>query len=140
MYDVIFKNGNVVDVKNEQILQADIAVKDGKIAGIGHFSGENVIDCTGKYITPGFIDAHVHIESSMATPMEFSKAVMPHGTTTVIADPHELVNVKGNEAMDYGGRYEAVEGPSACLRTWRSDVLSSGSKQRRADYEEIRAV
>ena len=56
MYDVIFKNGNVVDVKNEQILQADIAVKDGKIAGIGHFSGENVIDCTGKYITPGFID------------------------------------------------------------------------------------
>ena len=65
MYDVIFKNGNVVDVKNEQILQADIAVKDGKIAGIGHFSGENVIDCTGKYITPGFIDAHVHIESSM---------------------------------------------------------------------------
>ena len=60
MYDVIFKNGNVVDVKNEQILQADIAVKDGKIAGIGHFSGENVIDCTGKYITPGFIDAHVH--------------------------------------------------------------------------------
>ena len=101
MYDVIFKNGNVVDVKNEQILQADIAVKDGKIAGIGHFSGENVIDCTGKYITPGFIDAHAHIESSMATPMEFSKAVMPHGTTTVIADPHELVNVKGNEAMEY---------------------------------------
>ena len=98
---VKFKNGNVVDVKNEQILQADIAVKDGKIAGIGHFSGENVIDCTGKYITPGFIDAHVHIESSMATPMEFSKAVMPHGTTTVIADPHELVNVKGNEAMEY---------------------------------------
>ena len=74
-------------------------MKDGKIAGIGHFSGENVIDCTGKYITPGFIDAHVHIESSMATPMEFSKAVMPHGTTTVIADPHELVNVKGNEAI-----------------------------------------
>ena len=73
MYDVIFKNGNVVDVKNEQILQADIAVKDGKIAGIGHFSGENVIDCTGKYITPGFIDAHVHIESSMATQWNFPK-------------------------------------------------------------------
>ena len=86
MYDVIFKNGNVVDVKNEQILQADIAVKDGKIAGIGHFSGENVIDCTGKYITPGFIDAHVHIESSMATPMEFSKAVMPHDHAHVIAE------------------------------------------------------
>lgn len=58
MYDVIFKNGNVVDVKNEQILQADIAVKDGKIAGIGHFSGENVIDCTGKYIT---LDSLMHM-------------------------------------------------------------------------------
>lgn len=101
MYDFILKNGNVIDVKNEEIKQADLAVKDGKIAGIGHFSGEKEIDCTGKYIAPGFIDVHVHIESSMATPMEFSKAVMPHGTTTVIADPHELVNVKGNEAMEY---------------------------------------
>ena len=101
MYDFILKGGNIVDVRTEEIKQADVAVKDGKIAGVGHFSGENVIDCTGKYITPGFIDAHVHIESSMATPMEFSKAVMPHGTTTVIADPHELVNVKGNEAMEY---------------------------------------
>ena len=101
MYDFILKNGNVIDVKNEEIKQEDLAVKDGKIAGIGHFSGEREIDCTGKYIAPGFIDAHVHIESSMATPMEFSKAVMPHGTTTVIADPHELVNVKGNEAMEY---------------------------------------
>ena len=101
MYDFILKNGNIVDVKTEEIKQADLAVKDGKIAGIGYFLGENEIDCTGKYLTPGFIDAHVHIESSMATPMEFSKAVMPHGTTTVIADPHELVNVKGNEAMEY---------------------------------------
>lgn len=101
MCDFILKNGNLVDVKNEEIFVSDLAVKDGKIAGIGHFSGDNEIDCTGKYITPGFIDAHVHIESSMATPMEFSKAVMPHGTTTVIADPHELVNVKGNEAMEY---------------------------------------
>ena len=61
MYDFILKNGNVIDVKNEKIDQADIAVKDGKITGVGHFSGENEIDCTGKYIAPGFIDAHVHI-------------------------------------------------------------------------------
>lgn len=101
MCDFILKGGTVVDVKTEETRQADIAIKDGKIAGVGHFFGENEIDCTGKYIVPGFIDAHVHIESSMATPMEFSKAVMPHGTTTVIADPHELVNVKGNEAMEY---------------------------------------
>ena len=58
MYDFILKNGNVIDVKNEKIDQADIAVKDGKITGVGHFSGENEIDCTGKYIAPGFIDAH----------------------------------------------------------------------------------
>lgn len=101
MCDFILKNGNIIDVKNDEIRQEDLAIKDGKIIGVGHFSGKNEIDCTGKYIAPGFIDAHVHIESSMATPMEFSKAVMPHGTTTVIADPHELVNVKGNEAMEY---------------------------------------
>ena len=91
MYDVIFKNGNVVDVKNEQILQADIAVKDGKIAGIGHFSGENVIDCTGNI---SHLDSLMHmyiLNLVWRHQWNFPKAVMPHGTTTVIADPHELV-------------------------------------------------
>ena len=101
MESLIFKNGTIVDVRRETLVRADLLVEDGKIAGIGTFSGENEIDCTGKYLCPGFIDAHVHIESSMAVPLEFAKAVMPWGTTTVIADPHELVNVKGNEAMEY---------------------------------------
>ena len=100
-YELVFKNGKIVDVKNQKIFEADLAVENGKICEIGILSGKKEIDCKGKYLCPGFIDSHVHIESSMATPLEFAKAVMPHGTTTVIADPHELVNVKGNEAMEY---------------------------------------
>ena len=101
MYDLILKNGKIVDGKNRRIRKADLAVRDGKIAGIGSFSGEREIDCQGKYLCPGFIDAHVHIESGMAAPLEFARVIMPHGTTTIIADPHELVNVKGNEGMEY---------------------------------------
>ena len=101
MCELVLKNGTIVDVKNRKLIRGDLAVSDGKIIGIGTFSGKQEVDCQGKYLCPGFIDAHVHIESSMAAPLEFAKAVMPHGTTTVIADPHELVNVKGNEAMKY---------------------------------------
>lgn len=101
MCELVLKNGTIVDVKNRKLIRGDLAVLDGKIIGIGTFSGKQEVDCQGKYLCPGFIDAHVHIESSMAAPLEFAKAVMPHGTTTVIADPHELVNVKGNEAMKY---------------------------------------
>lgn len=99
--ELIFKNGKIIDVVDQRIKEADLLVKNGKIEKIGSFSGANEIDCAGKYLCPGFIDSHVHIESSMAVPMEFAKAVMPKGTTTVIADPHELVNVKGNDAMEY---------------------------------------
>lgn len=101
MYELVLKNGTIIDVKERKLIKGDLAVSKGKIAGIGSFSGEQEVDCSGKYLCPGFIDAHVHIESSMATPLEFARAVMPYGTTTVIADPHELVNVKGNEAMKY---------------------------------------
>ncbi|HJC50229.1 MAG TPA: adenine deaminase [Candidatus Anaerostipes avistercoris] len=101
VYELVLKNGTIIDVKERKLIKGDLAVSKGKIAGIGSFSGEQEVDCSGKYLCPGFIDAHVHIESSMATPLEFARAVMPHGTTTVIADPHELVNVKGNEAMKY---------------------------------------
>lgn len=99
--ELVLKNGNIVDVVNLCIRQADLLIRNGKIAGIGSFSGKKEVDCAGKYLCPGFIDSHVHIESGMAVPMEFAKTVMPKGTTTVIADPHELVNVKGNDAMEY---------------------------------------
>ena len=100
-YDLVFKNGTIVDVKTKTSYRADLAVSGGVIAEIGSLDGERVVDCSGKVLCPGFIDAHVHIESSMASPASFADAVLPHGTTTVIADPHEMVNVRGNEAMKY---------------------------------------
>ena len=97
----MFKNGTIVDVKAKTSYRADLAVSGGVIAEIGRLDGEREVDCSGKVLCPGFIDAHVHIESSMASPAAFAEAVLPHGTTTVIADPHEMVNVRGNEAMKY---------------------------------------
>lgn len=100
-YDLVFKNGTIVDVRTKSCYRADLAVSGETIAGIGSFEGAEEIDCTGKVLCPGFIDAHVHIESSMASPEAFAHAVLLHGTTTVIADPHEMVNVRGSEAMKY---------------------------------------
>ena len=99
--DLILKGGNVVDVFTGTVNTADVIIKDGVICGVGSYSGENEVDVSGKYIMPGFVDAHVHIESSMTTPGEFAKAVMPHGVTTVIADPHEITNVCGTDGLDY---------------------------------------
>lgn len=99
--DLILKGGNVVDVFCGTVNKADVAVKDGIICGVGSYSGKNEIDVTGKYIMPGLVDAHVHIESSMVSPAEFAKAVMPHGITTVIADPHEITNVCGIDGLNY---------------------------------------
>lgn len=99
--DFILKNGNVVDVFTGTIYTADVIVKDGIICGVGEYSGENEIDVSGKYVLPGLVDTHVHIESSMTSPAEYAKAVMPHGITTVIADPHEITNVCGTDGLDY---------------------------------------
>ncbi len=99
--ELVFKNGNVVDVFNRRIIKADVAVTDARIVGIGEYSGEEEIDVTDKYIMPGFTDAHVHIESSLLIPSEYVKAVLPHGTTTIIADPHEIVNVCGKNGLLY---------------------------------------
>lgn len=99
--DLVLKNGNVLNVFSEEILTADVAIVDNRIVGIGAYSGEREIDCTGKYIVPGFIDAHVHVESSMVSPLEFAKYIVKKGTTTIIADPHEIVNVCGKQGMDY---------------------------------------
>lgn len=98
---LVFKNINVINVFTEEIYKADVAIHDGYIAGIGEYSGAVELDLEGKYICPGFIDGHVHIESSMVTPAEFARAVMPRGTTTIIADPHEIANVKGIAGIKY---------------------------------------
>ncbi|MEG0691587.1 MAG: adenine deaminase [Oscillospiraceae bacterium] len=99
--DLIFKNATILNVFTEELILGDIAIKDGYIVGIGSYSGANEVDCSGKTICPGFIDSHMHIESSMVMPFEFAKAVLPSGTTTIIADPHELVNVKGKAAIEF---------------------------------------
>lgn len=92
---LVIKNVNVVNVFTDEIVRADVAVYEDVIIGVGSYSGENEIDAGGAYLAPGFIDAHVHIESSMVIPSSFMKVIMPHGTTTVIADPHEIANVAG---------------------------------------------
>ncbi|SDZ25233.1 adenine deaminase [Evansella caseinilytica] len=98
--DLIIKNARIVDVFNLEIIDGDIAVVDGVIVGIGEYKdAREVIDANHRYITPSFIDGHVHIESSMVTPKEFAKVVLPHGVTTVVTDPHEIANVLGTEGI-----------------------------------------
>lgn len=106
--DLVIKNANVVNVLSEEIHRADIAIKDGIIAGVGEgYSGEKEIDVNGAYVTPSFIDGHVHLESSMVLPKEFAKVVLPAGTTTVIIDPHEISNVLGLHGISF--MHEAVK-------------------------------
>ena len=99
--DIVIKNGFIADVFTGRFLQCDVLIKDGKICGIGEYDCANIIDASGKYILPGFIDSHLHIESSMVTPPQYAKVVMPHGVTTVIADPHEIANVCGKNGLDF---------------------------------------
>ncbi|MDU6628920.1 MAG: adenine deaminase [Lachnoanaerobaculum sp.] len=99
--DLVLKNGSIVDVCSGKIFKADLAVAEGYIAGFGEYDGEVEVDIAGKYISPGLMDAHIHIESSYCTPEEFGRMVVPHGTTTVIADPHEIVNVCGIKGFHY---------------------------------------
>lgn len=99
--DLVFKNGRIINVFSHEIIEASVAVYDGKIVGIGDYEGEEEIDLDGKYLSPGFIDGHVHIESSMVSPKEFAKAVVPRGTTGIIADPHEIANVCGVDGIKY---------------------------------------
>lgn len=99
--DVVIKQGKILNVFTGEFMEGDIAIVDGMIAGIGSYTGNEVIDAKGKIIVPGFIDGHVHIESSMLLPREFAKVVLQHGVTTVITDPHEIANVAGTEGIQY---------------------------------------
>ena len=99
--DIVIKNCKVVDVYNGIITDGDIAISDNLIAGVGSYEGKEVIDAKGKYAAPGFIDSHIHIESSYVSPEELGRLIVPHGTTTIIADPHEIANVCGFTGIDY---------------------------------------
>ena len=99
--DLVLKNATYVNVFSNELCHADIAVAEGLIVGMGTYSGAVEEDCTGKIVLPGFLDAHIHLESSLVSPTEFVKAVLPHGTTTVITDPHEIANVMGTDGIEY---------------------------------------
>lgn len=99
--ELVLKNGRIVNVFSEEIVEGDVAIHQGVIVGVGHYRGQREIDLEGAYVAPGLIDGHVHIESAMVTPGQFAKAIMPHGTTTIIADPHEIANVCGLTGIQY---------------------------------------
>lgn len=99
---VVFRGGNVVNVFTGEVLQTSVAVTDGTIVGIGdQYVGETEIDLTGKYLCPGFIDGHLHLESTIVTPAELVEQAVKCGTTTYIVDPHEAANVSGADGIDY---------------------------------------
>ena len=106
--DLVLKNATYVNVFSNELCHADIAVAEGLIVGMGTYSGKVEADMTGKIVLPGFLDAHIHLESSLVSPKEFVKAVLPHGTTTVITDPHEIANVMGTDGIEY--MLQATEG------------------------------
>lgn len=100
--DLVLKNAQALDVFSGQWVRGDIAVVDGTIAGIGEtYAGKTEIDLGGRHVVPGFIDSHVHIESTMMLPSEYAKAVLPHGTTAAIWDPHEIANVFGVDGLEW---------------------------------------
>ena len=99
--DLVLKNATYVNVFSNELCHGDIAVAEGLIVGMGSYHGHVEVDVTGKIVLPGFIDAHIHLESSLVSPREFAKAVLPHGTTTVITDPHEIANVMGTDGIEY---------------------------------------
>jgi adenine deaminase len=99
--ELSLKNGRLVNVLSGEIHRADIAVADGYVVGIGDYDAKEVVDLKGAYLCPGLMDGHVHIESSMLRIPEFARVVVPHGTTTVVADPHEIANVLGLDGILY---------------------------------------
>ncbi|MDR0525390.1 MAG: adenine deaminase [Spirochaetaceae bacterium] len=99
--DVVIKNGLIADVYAGRWIQGDVALWGEYIAGIGTYEGKEVIDAEGQYLLPGFIDAHMHIESSFVSPEELGRLLVPHGTSTILADPHEIVNVWGLPGLEY---------------------------------------
>jgi adenine deaminase len=99
--DVLLRGGRVVNVFTHEVLECDVALRGGRITGLGELPAREVIDLDGQYVCPGLIDAHVHIEISMLPPHRFAEAVLPHGVTSVVCDPHEIANVLGVQGVRY---------------------------------------
>lgn len=112
--DVVIKNCKIVNVFSGEITEGDIALSGGQIAGLGAYEGKETVDAGGRFAAPGFIDSHIHIESSYVSPEEIGRLLVPHGGTTIIADPHEIVNVCGIRGLDY--MMEAAKGTALDIK------------------------
>lgn len=112
--DLVIKNCKVMNVFSGEITSGDIALSDGMIAGIGTYEGKETVDAKGRYAAPGLIDSHIHIESSYVSPEEIGRLLVPHGATTIIADPHEIVNVCGLRGLEY--MLEAAKGTALDIK------------------------
>ena len=99
--DLVFVNGNILDIYNGRWIGASLAVHQGVVIGLGDYQGTQVVDLDGRWLVPGLIDAHMHVESSMLTPERFAELILPRGTVAVMADPHEIANVCGMAGIDY---------------------------------------
>ncbi len=100
--DLVLRNGRFFDLVTGELVASDIAICGDTIVGTcGDYEGKREIDIAGRIVVPGFIDTHLHIESSLVTPHEFDRCVLPYGVTTVICDPHEIANVLGTEGIEY---------------------------------------
>src|SRR5256885_14570686 len=99
--DVVIRGGRVLSVFTREWLETGVAVVDGWIAGLGDYEGRETLDVSGRFVVPGFIDAHMHLESSKLLVDEFARLVLPFGTTAVVADPHEIANVLGTDGVHW---------------------------------------
>jgi len=99
--ELVLKGGQVLSVFTGELFQADVAIVDGYVVGVGTYDGDNALDVSGRFLIPGYIDGHCHVESSKLTVDEFARAILPTGTTSVVVDPHELANVLGTLGVEY---------------------------------------
>lgn len=140
--DLVLRGGKVVNVLTAEIESIDVAVHEGTIVGLGDdYEGDREVHLDGRYVLPGFVDAHVHVESSLVTPPEFARAVLPRGTTTVVSDPHEIANVHGMEGVRY--MLDASEGLPLSIFVMASSCVpatpmgTAGAELSLADLEEL---
>jgi adenine deaminase len=99
--DLVVRGGRVLSVFTKEWLDVDVAIADGVVAGLGQYGGSETLDAAGRYVVPGFVDAHMHLETSKLLVDEFARLVLPLGTTAVVADPHEIANVLGTDGVHW---------------------------------------
>ena len=141
--ELLLENAQVVNVLTGEILLSKVAIVGSRIVGLGDYEADENLDLEGAYLAPGFIDAHVHIESSLVPPAEFARAVVPRGTTTVITDPHEIANVLGLEGIRFmlesakdGPLSMFVMAPSCVPAT---DMSTNGARLRSYDLASLKS-